>query len=233
MAALDDINVSLAWNNNTEEDLQGYNIYRSTTSGSGHSKLNGTVLIDPQYTDNTVVGGETYYYVVTAVDTSWNQSDNSNEVSFSVPVTAIGTVLYERWTRISGASVADLTSNAAYPDSPSITDQLPNLEGPTDLADNYGSRIRCHLYPPTTGYYTFWIAGDDNSELWLSTDGTPANAALIADVPGWTNSREWNKFASQESSPVALTAGQKYYIEVLHNEYTGGDNVAVVDRAVW
>ena len=43
----------------------------------------------------------------------------------------------------------------------------------------------------------------------------------------WTNSREWTKYASQRSATINLTAGQKYYIEVLHKEATGGDNFAV------
>jgi len=215
-AALNGINVSLDWNDNTEEDLGGYHIYRSTTSGSGYSRLNSTVLVDSHYTDTTGVCGQTYYYVVTAVDTLWNESDDSNEDSVMLPVTALGTVLYERWDGISGAAVSYLTSNPAYPDSPSFVGQLTSLEGPTNIAENYGTRIRGYLYPPATGAYTFWIAGDDNCQLWLSTDGTPAHAALIAQVTGWTDSREWDKFSSQQSSPVSLTAGQKYYIEVLH-----------------
>jgi len=227
-AGLDGLNVVLDWDDNNEADLQGYNVYRSTTSGSGYTKLNFmAVVVDSNYIDDTAAGNETYYYVVTAVDTSWNQSGNSNEASVTTPVTALGTVLYERWTGISGTAVSNLTSNAAYPNSPSFTDYLTTLEGPTNLMDNYGTRIRGYLYPPTTGNYTFWIAGDDHCELRLSTNGTPANAALIANVPDWTNSRQWNKFSSQQSSPVALTAGQKYYIEVLHKEGGGGDNIAV------
>ena len=93
--------------------------------------------------------------------------------------------------------------------------------------DDYGSRIRGYLYPPATGKYTFWIAGDDHCQLRLSTDGTPANVELVAEVVGWTNPRQWDKFTEQESAPLTLTAGRKYYIEVLHKEGTGGDHVAV------
>jgi hypothetical protein len=46
-------------------------------------------------------------------------------------------------------------------------------------------------------------------------------------VSGWTNSREWNKYSTQQSVTINLVAGQKYYIEVLHKEGFGGDNVAV------
>lgn len=226
-ASLDVASVALNWNDNAEGDLKGYNVYRSVTSGSGYMKLNSSPVLDSEYTD-TPPGGETYY-VVTAVDTFLNESDDSNEVSVTTPFTAMGTILYELWTDIYGTAVSDLTSNANYPDNPSSTDQLTSLEGPTDFADYYGTRIRGYLYPPATGDYTFWIASDDNSELWLSTDGTPANATLIAKVINWTNSREWDKETEteQESASITLTTGQKYYIEVLQKEHGGGDNIAV------
>jgi hypothetical protein len=61
----------------------------------------------------------------------------------------------------------------------------------------------------------------------LSTSDNPDNSSRIAYVNGWTNSREWNKYSTQQSTAINLTAGQKYYIEVLHKEGSGGDNVAV------
>jgi pectate lyase len=72
--------VSIDWANNSEEDLAGYNIYHSTTHGSGYVKLNSTLLTSSDYTDNTVTNNINYYYVVTAVDTNSNESDYSSEV---------------------------------------------------------------------------------------------------------------------------------------------------------
>ncbi|MBN1764662.1 MAG: carbohydrate binding domain-containing protein, partial [Sedimentisphaerales bacterium] len=73
--------VSLDWDDNIEGDLDGYHVYRSTTSGSGYSQLNGALLTSSDYIDNTVANGTTYYYVVTAVDTALNESADSNEDS--------------------------------------------------------------------------------------------------------------------------------------------------------
>ena len=56
--------VLLDWNNNSETDMAGYNVYRSTTSGSGYSKLNSSLLTSSNYTDNSASIGMTYYYVV-------------------------------------------------------------------------------------------------------------------------------------------------------------------------
>ncbi len=87
--------------------------------------------------------------------------------------------------------------------------------------------MRGYITAPATGNFTFWIASDDASQLWLSTDSSPANKAQIGYVTDWTGSREWNKYASQESAPIALVAGQNYYVEALHKQGPGGENLAV------
>ncbi len=141
--------------------------------------------------------------------------------------TVRGTILREWWLNIPNTDIASLTGNPAYPDNPSGQDEITNFEGPVDWADNYGTRIRGYLHPPTSGEYTFWIATDDAGELWLSSDAMSGNATRIAHVPGWTSSREWNKYTEQRSAAITLTAGKKYYIEALQKEGGGGDNVAV------
>ncbi len=73
--------VTLDWNDNSEGDLDGYNVYRATVTGGPYTKQNTSLLSSSNYTDNSVTNGTTYYYVVTAVDTSTNESDNSDEVS--------------------------------------------------------------------------------------------------------------------------------------------------------
>ncbi len=73
--------VSLDWNDNNETDLRGYNVYRSLSSESGYAKLNGSFLTSSNYTDSTANGGRIYYYFVTAIDTSNNESNDSNVVS--------------------------------------------------------------------------------------------------------------------------------------------------------
>jgi uncharacterized repeat protein (TIGR02543 family) len=138
-----------------------------------------------------------------------------------------GTILREVWANVTGTAVSSLTSSAAYPNSPSGSEQLTSLEGPTNAGDNYGARIRGYIHPPISGAYTLWLAGDDNAELWLSSNDNPASITRIANIDGWTNSREWTKYPTQRSAAINLVAGQKYYIEVLHKEGGGGDNVAV------
>ena len=154
---------------------------------------------------------------------------NSGGCQSSQPfnVTVTGSILREFWTGISGTTINSLTANTNYPNNPTGTQQITSLECPTNWADNYGTRIRGYIHPTASGSYTFWVAGDDNTDLYLSTGDNPANASRIAYVNGWTNSREWNKYSTQQSVTINLVAGQKYYIEVLHKEGFGGDNVAV------
>ena len=73
--------MSLAWDDNAEGDIAGYNVYRSLTSGSGYTKINGSLMVISDFTDTGVTNDVTYYYVVTVVDLISNESGNSNEDS--------------------------------------------------------------------------------------------------------------------------------------------------------
>lgn len=142
----------------------------------------------------------------------------------------VGTVLAEYWYDISGTAISDLTGAGGYPDSPDAKSYLNRFEIPVDVREQYGARVRGYLHPPTTGDYTFWMASDDNGQLWLSSDATPTNAELIARVDSWTPSRSWDRFSTQRSSTIHLVAGRKYYIEGLMKEQGGGDNLAAAWR---
>ncbi|MEO0796763.1 MAG: PA14 domain-containing protein [Verrucomicrobiota bacterium] len=137
----------------------------------------------------------------------------------------------EYWTGVSGSSVNSIPLNT----DPFGIDTLDRLEAVSwnnpsvtkNWANSYGQRISGYIRAPSTGSYTFWVASDDNSEFYLSTDATPANATLRASVGAWVSQYQWDKFASQKSTPVALEAGKLYYFEVLQKENGGGDHVSV------
>ncbi|MCX8156061.1 MAG: lamin tail domain-containing protein [Verrucomicrobiae bacterium] len=143
------------------------------------------------------------------------------------PALSAQSLLREVWYGVEGNSVADLTSHPDYPSSPAEFSYITLFEGPVNIGERYGTRIRGYLIPPQTGNYIFWIASDNASQLLLSTNEMPANKRLLATVQNYTGSREWTKEPNQQSAPVSLVAGQRYYVEVLHVEGTGGDNIAV------
>ena len=136
-------------------------------------------------------------------------------------------VLREVWNNLDGSAISSLTTSLNYPGNPVLRVVDANFQSPVNWAERYGVRMRAYLTPSTTASYTFWVAGDDNCELWLSTDATPANRVRIATVSNWTNPQAWTTYAEQKSAPVSLQAGQRYYVEALLKESWGGDSVAV------
>lgn len=81
-AAAGNSTVALSWAENGENDVEGYNVYRSLSAGGGYEKINSTPVIFPSYTDHSVTNGVTYYYTVSAVDT------DDEESSYAVKVRA-------------------------------------------------------------------------------------------------------------------------------------------------
>jgi autotransporter-associated beta strand protein len=139
-----------------------------------------------------------------------------------------GSILKEYWSGIPGTAISTLTSDPNYPSKPSGRELITSFEClAQDWADNYGTRVTGFIVPPATGIYTFAVSGDETVELYLSTDSTPGNKSLIANVSSATAFRQWNAQSSQQSAGIALVQGQRYYVELLHKENTGSDHFSV------
>ncbi len=76
--------VSLGWNASTST-VVGYNVYRGTQSGGPYAVLNGSPDASTSFTDSSVQAGQTYYYVVTAVDNAGVESVFSNQAQAVIP----------------------------------------------------------------------------------------------------------------------------------------------------
>jgi hypothetical protein len=88
VAVLAGSTVRLAWQAVPDADLAGYLVYRSTTGGGrGHARLTAAPQGATTYVDTDVRPGQTYFYVVTAVDRAKgaNESVPSQEVSATLP----------------------------------------------------------------------------------------------------------------------------------------------------
>lgn len=128
----------------------------------------------------------------------------------------------------------------AYPFHPCGSDICKSFEAPANWGEYHLTRMRALLRPTETGTYTFWIASDNSSELWLSQDADPRNVRKVALVPAgnWTGPREWSKFPQQKSAPIPLVAGHAYYIDAFQEQMTFDDNISVawkgpgINRAV-
>jgi fibronectin type 3 domain-containing protein len=74
--------VHLSWNASTSA-VAGYNVYRRGPSGL--TRINSERAIKTSYIDNSVQPGQTYYYVIKAVNSAGTESVPSNEVQAVVP----------------------------------------------------------------------------------------------------------------------------------------------------
>ncbi|MCX7047495.1 MAG: PA14 domain-containing protein [Candidatus Sumerlaeota bacterium] len=139
-----------------------------------------------------------------------------------------GSLMKELWDGVAGTSISQLTNLANYPDRPSARDFIPSFESfNPNWANTYGTRVTGYIVPQVSGSYSFAVAGDDIVQLYLSTNESETKKSLIASAPSYTGFREWTKHASQISAARTLTAGQRYYVELLHVEATGDDHFSV------
>jgi ELWxxDGT repeat protein len=190
--------------------------------GSSSTRL--ATFTEPPYQFNwTNVPSGSYQLNVSADDT--RNGTTVKIVFFSVensPCVGAGKIVREIWTGIPGTSVSAIPLSS----TPNRTVELTSFATPNYYGNDYGSRIRGYVCAPASGSYTFWISGDDNSELWLADSDDPATKQRIAYVSGATSVNQWTKYSTQEGR-VNLVQGQRYYIEVLHKEGNGADHVEV------
>jgi hypothetical protein len=158
-----------------------------------------------------------------------------------------GVLRNQTWTNPDQSRVNIETNLAGRPNTDSL--DLTILDVPTSNPniDNWGQRISGLFIPAATGKYVFFCASDDDGDLFLSTDASPSNKKLIAQEASWSNVDQWTtagggtSLASQKRSDqwtnsagiapfkdgFALTAGQKYWIEFVKHDGSGGDSACV------
>ncbi len=109
--------ITLAWDPVLDADLYRYEIYRGDASGGPYEKLADVLAPATGYTDLAVVDETTYYYVVLAVDTSFNASPYSDELAATAQARSV-----------------EVTFNVTVPaDTP--TDKLVYIAGSLDRLD--------------------------------------------------------------------------------------------------
>jgi len=75
--------VGLSWG--ASNNAVGYNVYRATVAAGPFTNLTSVPTANLSFTDVAVSSGQTYYYVVTAVDTNSLEGAYSNEVAAPIP----------------------------------------------------------------------------------------------------------------------------------------------------
>ena len=200
--------VSLDWDDNAEPDLDSYNVYRSTTTGLGFSQI-ATAVPSSAYTDSTAISGTTYFYVVAAVDTSNNQSANSNEASATPSLSSLAS------TSISGvgSSWQTVTLSDAY--NSMVVVCSPNY-GPSDLpavprvqnatGNTFQVRVQNPSGVPLSGYSVHCLALEQGVYT-LAADGVMMeavrfNSTLTDNQASWLG--EPSAYSNSYTNPVVL-----------------------------
>ena len=238
-------NFSIRWTGQVEPQFTETYSFIVNANDGARLWVNGQLLVD-QLTTGTVseqsgtidlIAGRKYdiqleYLEVTgdaSVKLEWSSPSLSREV---IPAERLyagerGSIFAQRWNGISGSSINDLTDSPLYPSSPSVVTPLATFESNSEVGENFGQRLNGLLHVTETGPYTFYIAANEQAQLWLSNSTDPAQRELIAYAQVPTEPRDWHVDTFQKSLPAYLVAGQNYYIEALHKEATGADHLAV------
>lgn len=138
-----------------------------------------------------------------------------------------GSVSVAQFESVVGGTIGDLVGDADFPDSPSSVSSLTEFATSSNVGDHFGRRVSGLLLAPATGRYQFYIAADHQAELWLSNTADSQQRIRIAQVTSAVTALDFTANAEQQSAPMQLVAGQKYFIEALHVDDTGADHLAV------
>jgi hypothetical protein len=110
--------IELAWDAVSDSSLHGYEVLRGTAAGGPYSAAASTA--STSYTDTNVTQGATYFYVVRSVDTSFNRSGNSAEVSATAALRTVEVVF-----TVTVPATTDATGRSVY-----IAGTLQRLDPP-------------------------------------------------------------------------------------------------------
>ncbi len=203
-----------SWTANSESDLAGYNIYRSTSAAGSFTKLNGAILTGASFVDSTAPAGARSYYRITAIDTSGNESATAtlNAVRPTV-IPANGPALYR--INVGGSAYTDSAGNNWSGDSGfsggTVSTSAYDVKGTTDdtmyMTRRWGNMS--YNLAVADGTYTLNLYMSDSVNTAtgkrifnVSAEGSPllTNFDLVADSGGQT--------AVVKSFTVTVTGGQ-------------------------
>lgn len=120
----------------------------------------------------------------------------------------------ETWLNLAGHRLKDLETDALYPTAPTVSKLIDNMDF-SDEGEDYGCRLRGYITAPEDGSYIFYVSGNDSSLLYLADSSDKFTKRVIAQTSRGTEWRSFSGTASQESEPILLKKGNRYYIEVL------------------
>ena len=207
---------TLNWNANTESDLAGYKVYYGTASrGLITHPRNGGYTNNVSVTGTSKVisnltEGKTYYFSVTAYDTSNNESAYSQEKTKFIPLSNTTTPTCTSWTYSAWSTCTNYqqtrTVVTSYPTGcTSGTPQLSRSCVPTSTGGSDITRpsISSFTIPSTASSYTVPIS------TFVATDNVGVTGYCISPV---NSSLDCTWSSSPQTSYTFAADGKKYYL---------------------
>jgi uncharacterized repeat protein (TIGR03803 family) len=208
--------VNLSWDASTSQNIVGYNVYRGPSVSGPYTKINSTLDPNTSYTDSTVQGGQTYYYVTTAVDNQGAESAYSNHSEAVIPSGGSGSenALY------SFASGGD----PKLPYAGLVFDKAGNLYGTTEFGGTKTQGTVFEITPNANGTWTESVIYDFTG----GADGGQPYASLVFDAAG--NLYGTTGFGGSTNCNLGcgtvfeLTLGSSGWTETALYTFTGGSD---------
>jgi hypothetical protein len=147
--------------------------------------------------------------------------------TFSQCIGEQGTLKWYYWEGISGYDLDDLYAAHEFPQSPKGFEEITTLQAPSSYAEGLGAIAKGYIKPDVTNTYTFNVTGTDHVLFFLSPTNSPSDTVLIAEMDGWTHVDDHDKYPSQTSVGISLTAGEYYYFEMHQKDDNGWDHAQV------
>jgi hypothetical protein len=177
-----------------------------------------------------------------------DQAETPNTVAaqpawFRAPLLTSGLLDWDYYYPVTPQGVFNLQAAPNYPFAPNTnstttifdSDQITGGDLNNNplfgaAGDNYGCSLSGWITPTVSGQYYFFIASDDASTLYLSTDSNPANAVVVANEPSCCHGFQEPGVSTTTSALIQLNSGTPYFIQALQTEGGGGDYVKVAWR---
>ncbi|RYD47676.1 MAG: hypothetical protein EOP85_05025, partial [Verrucomicrobiaceae bacterium] len=170
---------------------------------------------------------------ITATDDGTPAASASTTVTLTIRANpgnhAVGFIKQRFYPDIPGDTLAALYDSPKYPGFPDtiLFRDFADWLGYSNNTSKYGTVMSGQFIAPSSGAHQFWISGDDQTQLYISTDGTPANLQLKASHTPYSGYQVFNASAAQATGPIQMVAGQPYYFEARMKQGGFGNHLTV------
>lgn len=174
--------------------------------------------------------GTVYTVTVNNVtDVNGNAVAANSRINFTAWRLASGWITREIYANVTGNTIETLLAAPSFPNNPSSIAFVRDVSIGADLQlANYGARFRGYFTPTQAGAYEFYLYGDDDALLSLSSDETPANLTeVLRALPASTAFDPAAMFTTGN-----LEAGRRYLFEVLYKQNTDAARLGLAARRV-